>query len=202
MLCAAAGLAAGADRYEFRVVGVRAADSLNIRARVENQSQIGETEVLGRIPAKASGVVGTGASQRVGPTRWYEVRYGNVRGWVNGRYLEPLSTELSDALGGNLFCSGAEPAWSLKVQEGTAEVRQPDEKPGRYSVAVREAFQGRPDVLALHLTSDSAPEINALVQHKEWCNDGMSDLDYAFEVRVVGPGGVERPLRGCCSLLR
>jgi uncharacterized membrane protein len=202
LLSAMTGLAAGADRYEFRVVGVRSADALNIRARVERQDQISDTEVLGRIPARSSGVMGTGASQRVGPTRWFEVRYGSVLGWVNGKYLEPLSPDINDALTSNLFCSGAEPAWSMKIEDNRAEVHHADETPERYSVSLREPFQGRPDVLALQLTSDNAPEINALIQHKEWCQDGLSNLEYAFEVRVVGPRGEERPLRGCCSLLR
>jgi len=40
------------------------------------------------------------------------------------------------------------------------------------------------------------------VQHKEWCSDGMSDLEYAFEVRIIGLKTGEVPLHGCCSLLR
>ena len=201
LLCST-GLTASADRYEFRVVGVRRADVLNIRERVESQDDVSDTKVLGRIPAKASGIVGTGATQKVGRTRWYEVRFGKVRGWVNGRFLSPLSGELSQALQSNLFCSGTEPFWSLKVEDTGAEVRQPGEEPRHYSVATREPFQGRSDSLALRLVGDNSSEVTALVQHKEWCNDGMSDLEYAFEVRVVGPGGESRTLRGCCSLLR
>jgi uncharacterized membrane protein len=202
LLATMAELAAGADRYEFRVVGVRSSDALNIRARIESQQQISDAEVLGRIPARSTGIVGTGASQKVGPTRWYEVRYGNVLGWVNGKYLEPLSPDVNDALASNLFCAGAGPAWSMKIEDDRAEVHHADEKPERYSVSVREPFQGRSDVLALQLTSDNAPEISALIQHKEWCQDGLSNLEYAFEVRMVGLRGEERPLRGCCSLLR
>lgn len=194
-------LAAQAGRFEFRVIGVNRSDALNVRERVEDQDSISGAKVLGQIPANATGVLGSGATQRVGRTRWFEISYGETRGWVNGRYLAPTSAQLGSELRSNLFCSGTEPFWSLKVEDSSAEVRLPGEPPISYSIAAREPFQGREDSLALRIVSDTGPEISALVQHKEWCSDGMSDLEYAFEVRVIGLGG-ERPLRGCCSLLR
>lgn len=193
---------AGGGKYEFRVVGVTRSDVLNMRERVDDQSRISDSRILGQIPANASGVLGTGASQLVGKTRWFEVRYGEAFGWVNGRYLAPLSPRLDKELASNLFCSGTEPFWSLRIEKEAAEVRQPDEQIERFSVAIREPFQDRQDALAVRLVNDTAPEISALIQHKEWCSDGMSDLEYAFEVRIIGLGGSERPLRGCCSLLR
>lgn len=202
MLLLAPAFSAQAGKYEFRVTGVRKSDVLNIRERVDEQANISEAKILGRIPANGTGVLGSGASLMVGPTRWFEVRYKDTRGWVNGRYLEPVSPELGREFESNLFCAGTEPFWSLKVENNVAEVRQPDATPELYTVAVREPFQRRADALALQLVSDAGPEISALVQHTEWCSDGMSDLDYAFEVRVIGLGGGERPLRGCCSLLR
>jgi uncharacterized membrane protein len=101
-----------------------------------------------------------------------------------------------------LFCGGTEPFWALRVESETAELQRPDASPARYSVAVREAFQGRNDALAIRLVSDDGSDISALVQHKEWCSDGMSDLEYGFEVRLVGLSDGDVPLMGCCSLLR
>ncbi|MCL4764671.1 MAG: hypothetical protein KJZ80_00375 [Hyphomicrobiaceae bacterium] len=201
VLLLAPAIAAEAGKYEFRVTGVSRADSLNIRERVEDQASISDAKILGQIPANEGGVLGSGASLKVGRVRWFEVRYKETRGWVNGRYLAPVSPELGSELDSNLFCAGTEPFWSLKVADGLAEVTQPDAPPERYAVAIREPFQGRDDALALRLVSEEGPEISALVQHREWCSDGMSDLDYAFEVSIVGLDG-ERRLRGCCSLLR
>ncbi len=203
MVLLAQPAAAQAGKYDFRVVGVAPADHLNVRERVESQSSVSSTKILGQIPANASGVLGSGASQKVGRVRWYEVRFGDTRGWVNGRYLAPLSPKLGRELESNLFCSGTEPFWSLKVENGKAEMQQPGVPPEQFSVAVREPFQGRDDSLAFRFVDDDeGPEISALVQHKEWCNDGMSDLEYAFEVRILGLRDDDRPLRGCCSLLR
>ena len=202
MLLLAPAFAAQAGKYEFRVTRVPRSDVLNIRERVEDQASISESKILGQIPANGTGVLGSGASLMVGRTRWFEVRYKDTRGWVNGRFLEPVSPELGREFEANLFCSGTEPFWSLKVEDNAAEVLQPDAPAEQYSVAVREPFQGRTDALALQLVSETAPEISALVQHTQWCSDGMSDLDYAFEVRLIGLGDGERPLRGCCSLLR
>ena len=193
---------AEAGRYEYRVTGVMPSDRLNVRERVDDQDKISASKILGQIPANASGILGSGATQRVGNTRWFEVRYGEVRGWVNGRFLAPLSPKIGRELESNLFCSGTEPFWSLKVENSSAELLQPDEKPERVNVLVREPFQGREDALALRLADDGGPELSALVQNKEWCNDGMSDLEYAFEVHILGLRGRDQPLRGCCSLLR
>ena len=191
-----------AGRFDFRVKGVKRSDVLNIRERVDDQASIGRKKILGQIPANATGVLGSGASLKVGPVRWYEVRYKDVRGWVNGRYLEPLSRELDDEFESNLFCGGTEPFWALRIEATTAELKRPDAAPTRYSVAVREPFQGRKDALAIRLVSEDGADISALVQHKEWCSDGMSDLEYAFEVRVVGLSEGNNPFIGCCSLLR
>lgn len=202
MLLVAPVSAAQAGKYEFRVTRVARSDVLNIRERVDDQASISGTKILGRIPANGSGVLGSGATLMVGRTRWFEVRYKDTRGWVNGRFLKPVSGGLGSEFESNLFCAGTEPFWSLKVQDLAAEVRQPDAPAEHYAVSVREPFQGRPDALALRLVSDTAPEISALIQHIQWCSDGMSDLDYAFEVRVIGLGKGDHPLRGCCSLLR
>lgn len=191
-----------AGKFEFRVTGVNRSDVLNIRERVDDQATITQKKVLGQIPAGSGGVYGSGATIKVGPVRWYEVRYKSTRGWVNGRYLKPVSSELESELSSNLFCGGTEPFWVLRIGHDTAELTRPDAPPARYSIAIREPFQGRNDALAMRLVSQSAPAISALVHHKEWCSDGMSDLEYAFEVRVIGLADSDAPLQGCCSLLR
>lgn len=194
--------AAQAGKLEFRVTGVNRSDVLNIRERVDDQSTVTQKRVLGQIPAGSSGVYGSGATIKIGPARWYEVRYKSTRGWVNGRYLEPVSSELENELSSNLFCGGTEPFWTLKVRRDTAELSRPDAPPAPYTVAIREPFQGRRDALAMRLVSHAEPAISALVHYTEWCSDGMSDLEYAFEVRILGLTDGDAPLRGCCSLLR
>ena len=199
-LAAASGLGFAAGRFEYRVVGIAPSDALNVRDRPDSQKRIGATKVVGRIPPNAGTVLGTGATLKLGTARWFEVHHGNVRGWVNGRYLAstgPVGPEL-DA---DLVCSGAEPFWSLKIERDGAEFKSADGAAERYTIAAREPFQGRRDMLAIKVVSDRG-SISALVQHKEWCSNGASDVEYAFEVRVVGIGGSDKPLKGCCMLQR
>lgn len=191
-----------AGRFDFKVIGVRGGDTLNIRERVDDPNRISGTPIRGRIPAGANGVAGTGATMQVGSSRWYEVSYGGTRGWVNGRFLVPTNRKIDHELQSALFCSGTEPFWSVKIGESEAELTEPAAPPKRYSVAAREPLDGRKDALAVRLVSDSAPEISALIQHKEWCSDGMSDLQYGFEAQVLGLDDSAKPRRGCCSLLR
>jgi uncharacterized membrane protein len=200
-LAAASGLGLAAGRYEYRVVGVEPPDVLNIRERPESQSQIAKSKIVGRIPSGAAGVLGSGASQKLGATRWFEVRYGEFRGWVNGRFLAPVSGQVARDLEADLLCSGTGPAWSLKVEREAAEVNSTGKPAVRYTIATREPFQGREGTLALRLVSDNGA-VSALVQHKEWCSNGSSDVDYAFEVRAIGIAGDEKALRGCCMLQR
>jgi len=191
-----------AGKYDFRVTGVRRSDVLNIRERVDDQATISQKKILGQIPANSSGVLGSGASIMVGSTRWYEIHFKGIRGWVNGRFLKPTSSRLDDEFQSNLFCGGTEPFWALRIEGDTAELRRPEGPPVRYKVAVREPFQGRDDAIAMRFVSDSGTDISALIQNKEWCNDGMSDLEYAFEAHIVGLSDATTPLQGCCSLLR
>ncbi|HXF53769.1 MAG TPA: SH3 domain-containing protein [Hyphomicrobiaceae bacterium] len=198
---AASGLGLAAGRYEYRVIGVAPPDALNIRERPASQDEISKARIIGRIPSNAAGVLGSGATRKIGKARWYEVRYGDLRGWVNGRFLAPLSAALSNDLQADLLCSGAEPYWSLKVEREGAEFKRAGGAPERYTVATREPFQGRDGTLALRLLGDNG-SISALVQHKEWCSNSANDIEYAFEVRAIGIGGSEKPLRGCCMLQR
>lgn len=200
-LAAASGLGLAAGRYEYRVIGVEPSDALNIRERPESQSRITSSKIVGRIPSGAAGVLGSGATQKLGATRWFEVRYKEFRGWVNGRFLAPVSGQVARDLEADLLCTGTQPAWSLKVAQEGAELKSAGKPAERYTVATREPFQGREGTLALRLLSDNGA-VSALVQHKEWCSNGGSDVEYAFEVRALGIGGSEKPLRGCCMLQR
>jgi len=70
----------GALRFSVR--GVDHNDVLNVRSAPGPKHP-----VVGEIPPEATGVVATGARRQVGPAVWREVTYGNVRGWVNERFL-------------------------------------------------------------------------------------------------------------------
>ena len=64
------------------VQGVAADDVLNVR-----QAPAKDAAVLGGLPPDATGVRGTSNRRRVGASTWREVECGNLRGWVNERFL-------------------------------------------------------------------------------------------------------------------
>jgi len=64
------------------VQGVAADDVLNVREAPDKAAA-----VLGALPPDATGVRGTPNRRRVGASTWREVECGNLRGWVNERFL-------------------------------------------------------------------------------------------------------------------
>ncbi len=64
------------------VQGVAADDVLNVREAPDKGAA-----VLGGLPPDAIGVRGTSNRRRVGASTWREVECGNLRGWVNERFL-------------------------------------------------------------------------------------------------------------------
>ena len=64
------------------VQGVAADDVLNVREAPDKAAA-----VLGGLPPDATGVRGTPNRRRVGASIWREVECGNLRGWVNERFL-------------------------------------------------------------------------------------------------------------------
>jgi hypothetical protein len=64
------------------VQGVAADDVLNVRESPDKAAA-----VLGGLPPDATGVRGTANRRRVGSSIWREVECGNLRGWVNERFL-------------------------------------------------------------------------------------------------------------------
>lgn len=57
-------------------------DVLNVREAPDKGSA-----VLGGLPPDATGVRGTSNRRRVGGSTWREVECGNLRGWVNEKFL-------------------------------------------------------------------------------------------------------------------
>jgi hypothetical protein len=64
------------------VQGVAADDVLNVREAPDKAAA-----VLGALPPDATGVRGTPNRRRIGASTWREVECGNLRGWVNERFL-------------------------------------------------------------------------------------------------------------------
>jgi hypothetical protein len=66
----------------LNVQGVDEADTLNVRAAPDAQS-----EVLGQLSPHATGVLSLGDRRKVGAAMWHKVKCGPVTGWANEKFL-------------------------------------------------------------------------------------------------------------------
>ncbi len=71
----------------FSVVNVSSDDVLNIR-----ESASARSKKVGYIPYNASCVSFFGDTYYSGKRKWIKIRYKNIQGWVNSRYLRPYNS--------------------------------------------------------------------------------------------------------------
>jgi hypothetical protein len=70
------------ESTRFAVHGVDRSDVLYVRSAPGVKSP-----VIGEIAPDTSGIIGLAGQQQIGSSTWREIKYGNVRGWVNARFL-------------------------------------------------------------------------------------------------------------------
>lgn len=75
----------------YKIVGVVAGDTLNLRQQPGVNSK-----VLYKLPANASSISMTGRTMQVGKTRWAEIKYQGKVGWVNQRYVVAAEMKATD----------------------------------------------------------------------------------------------------------
>lgn len=213
----AAGHSVTQAQYDYAVQGVAPDDMLNIRERIEGADDVSSARIVGSIPANAVDVAGTGLTVLVGESRWHEIVYRGVKGWVNGRYLKVIR-------GGNntsppiFACSGTEPFWSIELGADEATFTNPSAAKGknvsRFDVTQRRPARGRTNIEVLSLQGRGSKPLQsmAVLIRNDTCSDDMSDFTYPYEVILsvgddagsdadtgTGTGDV---WHGCCSLVR
>lgn len=198
-LIAAASLAIAlpAHAYEtYKVVGIKAGDSLVVREEPADGGRPGDWKVLGRIPATAGNVLGTGRSKLIGKQRWREVSFGQAIGWVNGTFLE--GADLANLKDATFQCSGTEPFWGVTLGPAGAEYSDPEAKAQLEVIRVQPST-ARLFPLLYRMTDPAGRPYRATVSRQEWCSDGMSDYDYGFEILLSDDENFQQ---GCCFLKR
>jgi uncharacterized membrane protein len=97
-------------------------------------------------------------------------------------------------------CFGSEPSWSLQIGNSRA-VFKDEAGDHSYSVIARNFAANRGDALSIVLSQNDDSLLNTLITNREWCTDGMSDHEYAFEIFLSrGPG--TDITQGCCHIKR
>lgn len=180
----------------YQIVGIAPPDQLTIREEPVDGGKVSNWKGLGTIPAGATGVLGTGRSKLIGTQRWLEVSFAGTRGWVNAKFVEgDQPTELE---GEKFNCSGTEPFWGVMLGPSGGEYSDPETKTVLTTERVQPAT-ARLFPLLYRMTDSSGRKYRATVSHQNWCTDGMSDYDYAFQVLLSTD---EEFQQGCCVLAR
>jgi uncharacterized membrane protein len=196
-LCLLAFLTPATAFETYKVIGVTAGDKLTIRSEPEDGGKPADWKEVGSIAADAKDVLGTGRSKLVGEQRWIEVSSGGYVGWVNSKFLEG-SDDFPDLQGETFHCSGTEPFWSVTLGPKDGDYEDPESKSKLVTDRVQAATARRFPLL-YRLTDAKGQKVQATVSHQNWCSDGMSDYDYAFQVLLARD--VEF-MEGCCVLKR
>lgn len=190
--------AAPAGAFEtYKVVGVASGDRLALREEPQEGGKPSEWKELGSIPSDATNIPGTGRSKEVGKQRWSEVAVGSVTGWVNARFLIAVDdpVDLKDA---TFNCFGTEPFWGVTLSPKASELSDPDSK-SKLTVERVQPAMARFFPLLYRLRNEKGQSLRASIAHQQWCSDGMSDYDYAFQVLLSDD---ENFHEGCCFLKR
>jgi len=199
-LCVALALASTPGRADvpdpglrYQVVDVAAGDRLNVREQPGVDS-----DMLGALVPGAKNLVITGSVTNVGGANWWEIVFVEgylSRGWVNGRFLEPMDRQEPES-GYPLMCSGTEPFWSLDLADGQASYSTPEEKALALSAGPWMMASGQTGRFAVKLERDGALGYAGIWRESSFCSDGMSDIRHPFGTILIRPDG--EVLAGCC----
>lgn len=195
-----AGLAfsPAADAFQsYKVTGVKPGDTLTVREQPIEGGKPSDWKELGRIPADAENVLGTGRSISVGPQKWAEVSFDGTLGWVNTTFLEAMG-DPPDLKGETFQCAGTEPFWGVTLGPEKGEYSDPEQAFALTTERVQPST-ARLFPLLYRLKDEKGRSYRATVTERPGCIDGMSEYEYAFEVLLSGDENFEQ---GCCVLKR
>ena len=181
----------------YAVKDVAASDRLNVRSQPGTES-----EMMGSLAHDARGILVTGRRAAEGSSVWWEVIMPSgpgENGWVNHRFL---AAETSADTGGDnypLLCTGTEPFWSLRLEDGHGAYSDPETETVTFSASDWIKSRNSPAIFALRLQDENqgAAGEGYTTVHRTTCSDGMSDFDYPFQATVILPD--QTVLDGCCS---
>lgn len=169
------------------VVGVAEDDVLNIRADASAASAI-----IGTLAHDATNI------EVIRPNdaeTWGLVNAGETAGWVALGFMARQPGQFDSHFPEFTSCGGTEPFWSLDRNDGTATLRIfLTERPELTQPILFETGT----VNHRHRYSFGTEGLVGVVS-RQYCDDGMSDMEFGLELNLVLPGeGLH--LQGCCSI--
>jgi len=196
-------LTTSAIAQTYQVIGVGRNDSLNVREGIDRALTASQAKVVGSIPYNSKNITTTGIVARLDDgSRWREIVYKDLKGWVNVKFLEEVGGE---GLPDDLNCSGTEPFWELEIRGNNAALRDfgSDQTSTRYTVVDKRYGQNRSGLWSYHLqTADMKLKLTAVVKLTDQCSPGMGELEFAMEIYLLGLRPDTGPAQGCCTFSR
>jgi uncharacterized membrane protein len=181
----------------YRVVNVAPDDVLRVRSQPEASAP-----VIDNLPADASDIILTGLKQSVGQATWWQIVVKSAdgsAGWVNSRFLAVVDPTAKPETSFGLRCIGTEPFWSLEIANGQASFTTPEGERWLWKAHSWRDAAGHQagQRFVIQLESPNASGWAAVSRPQQFCSDGMSDLEYPYDLIVATPTG--RVLGGCCA---
>lgn len=172
----------------YDVTGVAADDVLNVRAEPHAGA-----EIVGTLAHDALNVEVIMANEDF---TWGYVATGEGMGWASLNYLVRKPGQWDGQYPAFTSCSGTEPFWSLRREGDIVTFDGLDLPSSSKAIEFRESalgHRGRHSFLAGDMVG---------VLSNEMCNDGMSDLEYGWELNLILLSGEadNRHYQGCCSI--
>jgi uncharacterized membrane protein len=182
----------------YSVTGVASGDRLNIRTEIDRVAHFSEAEIVGDLAPGAEDVLATGRSFRLGQAVWREIVHTGGRGWVNARFLRQ-TTLFPPEVG--FRCGGTEPFWDIVFDAAAGSVSGLGVDALTLRLNDWRGAVGRQGIRAYHFTAlEDGRELSGIQVFDGACSDGMSDLDFAWSLYLLGldpEGGVHH---ACCSV--
>ena len=187
------GLAIAEPGY-FRVTGVAADDTLNVRSAPSARGAD-----IGDLPPNAAAIEIAETDQS---GKWGRIVWEEGNGWIAMQFLTPDNVPriTGTTLPAGLMCSGTEPFWSMRLSKDFANYSNLDGTSYAMSIQGARVAEGRPNFPVQIGHAGSGASSNVLIEPAS-CSDDMSDRSYPWRVDLLlsaESGG--RFQTGCCLL--
>lgn len=180
----------------YVVTGVAANDTLNIR-----QAPRASAEDIGDLqPGEATDVLAFSEDGK-----WAKVPGNEATGWVAARFLTLVpnatgnGTDLPYGMPRHMQCEGAEPFWDADIRAGKSltitDYSFDNPAPARH------AMRGvsKPVNVGPYVYGFAAPPYAGVIR-REYCDDGMSEIQYGWSIDLLEIGKDDvYMMSGCCT---
>jgi len=191
-----------ANETLYAVTGVDADDYLNVRQKATARSAI-----VTRLPHDSVGVRRLEGDAMTAGNRWWRVKWQGKQGWVNKRYLKPVSDPIvatsssssskSNSKTATLHCGGNEPFWGMKITKNSLSYSPMDGQKLNLPVMFNKTSENNTSIAAIY-AKQGKQQILAMLQKVSACSDGMSDIGYPYAIAVII--NKQKFYSGCCHV--